>query len=369
MNVKQAWKLTKQSVASWSEDYAPSMGAALSYYTLFSIAPLLIIVISVAGLFFGADAVRGVIFAQLQSLMGTEGAQAIKEMLAISQDAETGGIAAIVGAVGLLIGATTVFNELQNALDRIWRAPAPVKSSGVWNLLRTRLLSFGIILAVAFLLTVSLVTSAALATIGKWWGTWFGGWEVLAYVMDIVVNLGLLTAVFALIYKMIPRVHVGWHDVWIGAAVTSLLFVLGKFLIGLYLGKSDMTSSFGAAGSMVLVMVWVYYSSQIFLFGAEFTWVYANLYGSRREIAAIEGTLPDSAPDVPTRSDKNTRSPTATPPRIAVAQHADESAPSPHVVTTPLRPRLGSQGGSRVALGIVISTAVAIGLMARYKKS
>lgn len=369
MNVKQAWKLTKQSVASWSEDYAPSMGAALSYYTLFSIAPLLIIVISVAGLFFGADAVRGVIFAQLQSLMGTEGAQAIKEMLAISQDAETGGIAAIVGAVGLLIGATTVFNELQKALDRIWRAPAPVKSSGVWNLLRTRLLSFGIILAVAFLLTVSLVTSAALATIGKWWGTWFGGWEVLAYVMDIVVNLGLLTAVFALIYKMIPRVHVGWHDVWIGAAVTSLLFVLGKFLIGLYLGKSDMTSSFGAAGSMVLVMVWVYYSSQIFLFGAEFTWVYANLYGSRREIAAIEGTLPDSAPDVPTRSDKNTRSPTATPPRIAVAQHADESAPSPHVVTTPLRPRLGSQGGSRVALGIVISTAVAIGLMARYKKS
>src|SRR3569833_3228815 len=249
MNVMKAWALTRQSISSWSEDFAPSKGAALSYYTLFSIAPLLIIVIAGAGLFFGVDAVRGVIFAQLQSLMGPEGAKAIEEMLSTASDIKTGGLAASVSVVGLLIGATTVFNELQNDLDRIWRAPARVKSSGVWHLLRTRLLSFGMVLAVAFLLPVSLVTSAALATIGKWWGAWFSGWEVLAHVLDIVVNFGLLFVVFVLIYLVIPRVQVGWHDVWIGAAVTALLFVLGKFLIGLYLGKSDMTSSFGAAGA------------------------------------------------------------------------------------------------------------------------
>src|SRR3569832_2882862 len=221
MNVKQAWRLTKQSIGSWSEDYAPSMGAALSYFTLYSIAPLPSSVIAVAGLFIGVDAVRGVSFAQLQSLMGPEGAKAIEEMLSTASDIKTGGLAASGSVVGLLIGATTVFNELQNELDRIWRAPARVKSSGVWHLLRTRLLSFGMILAVAFLLTVSLITSAALATIGKWWGAWFGGWEVLAHALDLVVNFGLLTAIFALIYKMIPRVHVSWHDVWIGAAVTS----------------------------------------------------------------------------------------------------------------------------------------------------
>lgn len=330
MNVKQAWRLTKQSISSWSEDYAPSMGAALSYYTLFSIAPLLIIVIAVAGLLFGVDAVRGVIFAQLQSLMGPEGAKAIKEMLSTASDIKTGGLAASISVVGLLIGATTVFNELQNDLDRIWRAPVRVKSSGVWSLLRTRLLSFGIILAVAFLLTVSLITSAAIATIGKWWGTWFGGWEVLAHVLDLVINFGLLTAVFALIYKMIPRVQVGWHDVWIGAAVTSLLFVLGKFLIGLYLGKSDMTSSFGAAGSMVLVMVWVYYSAQIFLFGAEFTWVYANLYGSRREIAKKEGTMPGAPQEVPSRTSENTGVPAAVAKPGTAPQREDGAGPVLH---------------------------------------
>jgi membrane protein len=292
MNLKQTWVLTKQSVTSWSDDYAPSMGAALSYYTLFSIAPLLIIVISVAGIVFGPDAVRGVIFAQLQSLMGEEGAKAIQEMLSTANEPKTGAIATTASIIGLLVGATTVFNELQSDLDRIWRAPARVQKSGIWTLLHTRLLSFGMIMGVAFLLAVSLVLSAAVATMGKWYGAWFAGWEVLAHIFDLLLNFGLLTAVFAMIYKVIPRVHVSWHDVWIGAGVTALLFTLGKVLIGLYLGKSDMASSFGAAGSMVLVMVWVYYSSQIFLFGAEFTWVYANTFGSRRDIAQKEGTLP-----------------------------------------------------------------------------
>ena len=282
MAFKQIWGLTKEAMSAWSKDYAPSMGAALSYYTLFSITPLLIIVIAVAGLIFGADAVRTVVFDQLHALMGEEGAEAVQDMLARSSEPTTGGFAAILSVVGLLIGATTAFGEIQSALDRIWRAPV-YKGSGLWFLVRTRLLSFGMILGLAFLLTVSLITSAALSTIGKWWDGWLGGWEVLAPILDIVVTLGFLTLVFALIYRMIPRVSVAWSDVWIGAAVTSILFTIGKVLIGLYLGKSDVTSSFGTAGSLVVVMIWVYYASLIFLFGAELTRVYAETYGSRRD--------------------------------------------------------------------------------------
>jgi membrane protein len=186
ISAKATLGLMKEAGNSWSADYAPSMGAALSYYTLFSIAPLLIIVIAVAGLFFGADAVRGVIFAQLQALMGDEGARAIQDMLSSASRPTTGGFATVASIVGLLVGATTVFNELQSDLDRIWRAPAQVKATGIWTLLRTRLLSFGMVLAVAFLLVVSLIASAAIATLGKWWGAWFGEWEALAYALDMI---------------------------------------------------------------------------------------------------------------------------------------------------------------------------------------
>ena len=400
MKPKQAWALTKQSMSSWSEDYAPSMGAALAYYTLFSIAPLLIIVISVAGIFFGADAVRGTIFEQMSALMGEESAEAIQDMLSASSDPKTGAVATIVSVVGLLIGATTVFNELQSDLDRIWRAPARERSSGIWNLLRTRLLSFGMVLGLAFLLTVSLVTSAALAAIGKWWGGMFGAWEALAHLLDIVVNFGLLTLIFALIYKMVPRVRVGWRDVWIGAGVTSFLFVLGKFLIGLYIGKSDMTSSFGAAGSMVLMMVWVYWSAQIFLFGAEFTWVYANLYGSRREIAKKEGTVPGAPQEVPAKSEENTGAPAAEvggasagraiasgrapqkvtdaptmPARAGTALERAAESPypaAPAIITTPAvaaetasAPSLAMFKDKRVAVGVALTGAALIGLGAK----
>jgi membrane protein len=277
---KQGLRLLKESASSWSADYAPSMGAALSYYTLFSIAPLLIIVIAVAGMVFGEEAARGAIFEQLGGLVGAEGAKAIEGLLQAADKPAQGILATVIGIGVLLLGATTVFNELQNALDRIWRAPARVKSSGIWNLLRTRLLSFGMVLGIAFLLLVSLVASAALAAVGKLW--LFAGWEALAHLLDVVVSFGLVTVMFALIYRYIPRVHVAWRDVWTGAAVTAILFTVGKFLIGLYLGKSSVASAFGAAGSLVLVIVWVYYSAQIFLFGAEFTWVYAHAYGSRR---------------------------------------------------------------------------------------
>jgi membrane protein len=261
------------------------MGASLAYYSLFSIAPLLLIVISIAGLFFGEDAVRGAVFDQLADLMGENGAEAIAEMLAHANHPRTGSLAAALGVFLLLFGASGVFGQLRAALDRIWRARTSAKSSGLWRWLRANLLSMGMVFAMAFLIAVSLVLSTVVSTLGKWWGAYLGGWTVVAHVLDFAISFGMLTAIFALIYKVMPRCKVEWHDVWIGAAVTAALFTFGKFLIGLYLGKSSIGTSFGAFGSLAIFMVWVYYSAQIFLFGAEFTWVYAHELGSRRSEA------------------------------------------------------------------------------------
>lgn len=282
MRVRTLWPLVKEAVASWVDDYAPSMGAALAYYTLFSVAPLLLIVISVAGLAFGNDAARVGIFTEIEGLMGTDGAAAIEALLESVNRPKTGVAATIVGVVALLIGATTVFGELQNALDRIWRAPALARPTGWWSLLRARLLSFGMIMGIGFLLMASLVASAALSALGKWWSPLFGGWEVLLQAVNFVVGFAIITLAFAMIYKIMPRVRIQWRDVWVGAAVTALLFSVGKLLIGLYIGKSSVTSGFGAAGSLVVVLIWVYWAAQIFLMGAEFTWVYAHRYGSLR---------------------------------------------------------------------------------------
>jgi membrane protein len=242
-------------------------------------------VISVAGLVFGEEAVRGEVFAQLQGLLGTDAAQAVQGLLSSVSQTDEGILGTVIGLVLLLIGATTVFGELQDALDRIWRAPARDRSGGLWGLVRARLLSFGMILGIAFLLMVSLVFSAAVAALGKWWSGAFGSWELVAQSVNLVVGFLMTTAVFAMIYKFMPRVKVQWRDVWVGAAVTSVLFTLGRFVIGLYIGKSGIASGFGAAGSLIVVFVWVYYSAQIFLIGAEFTWVYATTFGSMRHIA------------------------------------------------------------------------------------
>lgn len=312
--------MIKAALAAWLDDYAPSMGAALSYYTVFSLAPLLVIVISVAGLIFGADAVRGAIFAQIDGLMGAEAAKGIQDLLRSVSKPSTGILGTVLGLGVLLIGATSVFGELQDALDRIWRAPARATSSGLVTLVRTRLLSFGMILGIAFLLMVSLVAGAGIAALGKWWSGWFAGWEVLAQIIDTVVGFLMTTAVFALIYKLMPRVKVSWGDVWIGAAVTALLFTVGRFLISLYIGTTGVASGFGAAGSVAVIFVWVYYSAQIFLVGAEFTWVYAQRFGSRRDHA--EPTPEDAriAPPIPERS-------TAGAPAIAAAVPHFESGP------------------------------------------
>ncbi len=258
------------------------MGAALSYYTVFSLAPMLLIVISVAGLVFGDEAARGEIFGQLRGLMGVDAAKTIEDLLTSVSEPKEGVAATTIGIVLLLIGATSVFGELQDALDRIWRAPARDRSGGLLGLVRARLLSFGMILGVAFLLIVSLVLSAVVAALGRWWSGAFGGWEVLAQSVNIVLGFVVTTGGFAMIYKLMPRVKVQWRDVWLGATVTALLFTIGRVLIGVYIGKSGIASGFGAAASLIVILIWVYYSAQIFLLGAEFTWIYARTFGSMR---------------------------------------------------------------------------------------
>jgi len=276
------WSMAKESVSAWIEDFAPSMGAAIAYYTAFSIAPLIIIVIAIAGLVFGEEAASGYLYAQVSGLLGDEGGKAVQGMVESASSSGKGIMATIVGIVLLIVGATTVFGELQTDLDRIWKAPAAKKAEGVWGLLRSRVLSLGLVVSIGFLLLVSLVVSSALAALGEWWGGAFESFKWLLEILNFVVSLVVITALFALMYKILPRVKIGWRDVWIGAGVTALLFTIGKFLVGMYLGRAGVASSFGAAGSLAVLLVWVYYSAQIFLLGAEFTWVYAHRVGSRQ---------------------------------------------------------------------------------------
>ncbi len=281
---RQAWVISRAAFSAWVDDHASSMGAALAYYTLFSFAPLLLIVISVAGLWFGPDAARGEIFSQLSGLVGVAGALTIQELLQ-SVNRPAGGIAATtIGLVLMLIGATTVFAELQDALDRIWRAPARA-GSGLWKLLRARLLSFGLILGLGFLMVVSLLLSAGLSAIQAWWMPRLVGWELVLAVVHQVVSFVLVTLMFAMIYKLMPRARIEWRDVAVGSLATSTLFAWGKWMIGVYIGTSGVSSGFGAAGSLVALLVWVYFSAQIFLLGAEFTRVYAYTLGSFRHLA------------------------------------------------------------------------------------
>jgi membrane protein len=300
---KNFWILVKAATASWVDDYAQSMGAALAYYTLFSIAPLLLIVIALAGLLFGVEAARGEIVGQLQGLMGPRGALAVQNLLeSVSRPAESVA-ATLVGVVLLLVGATSVFGELQDALDRIWRAPKRHKP-GLWSLLRARVLSFGLIMGLGFLLMVSLVVSAGLAALGRLWGPLFADWQALAALVNALFSFAFTATLFALIYKIMPRARVDWSDVWIGAGVTALLFTGGKYVIGVYIGRSGVTTGFGAAGSLVVLLVWVYYSAQVFLMGAEFTWAYSVTFGSHKALpvpaaaALAPGGTPPGQPEI-----------------------------------------------------------------------
>lgn len=265
--------LIRKPINAWLDDYAPSMGAAISYYTVFSIAPLLLLVIAVAGFVWGRDAVEGELIRQLASMLGEDGARGVQALVQSANKPEQGLVASAVSFIVLLIGATTVFAELQSALDRIWRVPEHQEFASLWATLRARLLSLGLIVGLGFLLAVSLVFSAGVAALGRWASQLLPAWESLLQLANAAVSLAISVLLFAMIYKLMPRTRVAWKDVWIGAAVTALLFEVGKVLIGLYIGKSSVTSSFAAAGSLVVLLIWVYYSAQIFLLGAEFTWI------------------------------------------------------------------------------------------------
>jgi membrane protein len=274
--LRTAWRLAHATATRWIDDDAPSMGAALAYYTVFSMAPLLLIVIALAGAVFGEEAARGEIVRQIGALVGTANAVAVEAVVRAASFPEKGLLAATLGVLTILVGATTVFAELESALNRIWKAPGAAPPAGAWAWLRARLLSLGLVLALGFRLLVSLVAIAALSAFSRWWGHWFGDWIVLAGVLDLAFSFALITVVVAMIYKWMPRVRLAWRDVMLGAVVTALLFTLGKFAIGLYIGHSGIASAFGAAASVVVLLLWVYYSAQIFLLGAEFTWVWAQ---------------------------------------------------------------------------------------------
>ncbi len=277
--VRQLRQVINAAVADWINHRAASKGAALAFYTLFSMAPILILVIAIAGFFYGAQAARGEIMTQLRGLVGDQGAEAIQLILAGASNQAQGRLATLVATALLLFGATSVFAELKASLDEIWQIPS-VSQTGLWDLLRTRLLSFGLILVLTFLLMVSLVVSAVLAVLERYWG---GLWRDTAFWLGSLAGLigfAVIATLFAVIYKMLPRVCLSWRDVTIGALGTAALFALGKYAIGLYIGNSGVASSFGAAGSMIALLLWVYYSAQIFFLGAEFTRQYALRMGS-----------------------------------------------------------------------------------------
>lgn len=269
------------AVSEWFEHRASSKGAALAFYTLFSIAPILVLVIAIAGFFYGQQAAQGELQQQLRGLVGLQGAEAIQLVLASAHNKEQGRLATLVAGALLLFGATSVFAELKASLDEIWQEPS-LQRGTLWDLVRTRLLSFGMVLVLAFLLMVSLVVSALLALLEHYWNGRFQDATLLLTVLNAVVSFAVIAAMFGVIFKMLPRTRLSWRDVTIGALGTAALFTLGKYAIGAYIGNSGVASSFGAAGSLIALLLWVYYSAQIFFLGAEFARQYALQLGSLR---------------------------------------------------------------------------------------
>jgi membrane protein len=281
---RKAVTLLKEAFSEWQEDNASRLAAALAYYTTFSIAPLLVLIIAIAGLLGGHEAAHSQVLEQVGGLVGEEGKDFVESMLTSASKPRNGLLASAVGIVALLFGALGVFSELQNSLNTIWEVkPRPVKGlvQSMWRLIRQRILSFSMVLAISFVLLASLVVNAVLSALGVMvlgssvWPTW------LTQGINLVVSFFVITLLFALIFKFMPDAEISWGDIWLGAVVTSLLFNLGKLGIGFYLGRSSLGSTFGAAGSLAILLIWVFYSAQIFFFGAEVTQVYANNYGSR----------------------------------------------------------------------------------------
>ena len=296
-NLPSLLKLTYQD---WKEDKASRLSAALAYYTIFSLAPMLLIIIAVTGLFWARDVVQTQVLNQIEGLVGAEGRAFIADLLTGASNPARGVVATIVGIITLLWGALGVFNELHNALNTIWEVKEEETAGfveAVKKVIFGRLLSFSMLLGIGFLLLVSLVISAGLSAVQETIGNAIPVSEILLQIVNLIISIGVITVLFALIFKFLPDAEIAWRDVWLGAFVTSILFSIGKFVIGLYLGNSSVGSSFGAAGSLVVLLLWIYYSAQILLFGAEFTQVYANNYGSKivpegEEVPAQPGATP-----------------------------------------------------------------------------
>lgn len=277
MNPKAIFGLIKDSFKEWSEDKATRLGASLAYYTVFSIGPLLIIVIAIVSLVF-SNAQQQIV-GQIGSVVGSQGADAINQTIQNNNKAGGSIIATVVGIVLLLAGASGVFGQLKDALNTIWEVK-PKPGRGILATLKERFLSFTMVLGTGFLLLVSLVVSAAVAALGNWLNSFLPGGQIVSQAINLILLLAVITVMFALLFKFLPDVKIAWKDVWLGAFITALLFGLGQFALSIYLGLGNVGSAFGAAGSLVIILVWIYYSAQIFLLGAEFTQVYTNKYGS-----------------------------------------------------------------------------------------
>jgi membrane protein len=282
LNVKKFWGLMKSATSEWVDDEAPRLGAALSYYTVFAIPPLLVIVLFIVSLVFDAKEASSQLFAQVGGIIGEKSADAIQSAVTAQHQSNKGTMASIIALVTLFVTATGLFVELQAALNKVWGVEAK-PGQGIWGFIKNRLLSFGMVVGIGFLLLVSLVVSAALAALGKYIGGLVPGMEAVWQIVNAVVSFAVITVLFAMVFKILPDVKIAWRDVWVGAVVTSFLFTMGKFLLGMYLGKSSAVSAYGAAGSIVLILLWVYYSSQILFFGAEIAQVYANRFGKHLE--------------------------------------------------------------------------------------
>jgi len=303
MRAKSIFSMLKEAFKEWRDVEALQLGAALAYYTIFSLAPLLLVVIGIVGLVFGREAVQGQLVGQIQGLVGRDGAEAIQTMVANAGRNLSGGFwATVLAAATTLFGATGVFTQLQTSLNHIWGVK-PKPGEGLKGLLRARAAAFGMLLGIGFLLLVSLVVSAALAAVGNYVLGLLPGAEVVLQALNFLVSFAVITLLFAMIFRFLPDVKIGWRDVWFGAVVTSLLFTIGKTLIGLYLGNSGVASVYGAAGSLVIILLWTYYSSQILFFGAELTQVWARRHGSR--IEPDEHAVPAARPlDLPKQTEK-----------------------------------------------------------------
>lgn len=283
---REAWRLLSTAALAWWEDRAMSMGAAIAFYTTFSLAPMVLVVIAIAGLAFGEDAARGAIVARIGGLIGMDGAAALQRMIESAADTGSGIVGTVIGMTTFFILATGALVELQDSLNRIWRAEAPSGASGLVSVIRTRLVSLAFIVGIGFLLLISLVLDAVLSGLAERMSRFFPGVPVMLTVFDIGFSLAGTFFVLATVYKVMPDTPISWRHVWWGAGVATVLFVVGKFAIGAYIGQWGLASTYGAAASMIALLLWVYYSAQIVLFGAEITKARSDLSQRRRERAA-----------------------------------------------------------------------------------